>query len=63
MNKIEKQFKLRKIREYSEEVYQQVMNKEITFLEGYNKMMASVYVTKGFAGAGTRHKDKKKDKK
>ena len=62
MNKIEKQFKLKKIREFSEEVYQQVMNKEITFLEGYNQMMASVYVTTSFAGKGTRHKDKKKNK-
>ncbi len=61
MNKKEKEFKLKKIRQFSEEVYEQVINKEITFLEGYNQMMADVYKTSGFAGKGTRHKDKKKD--
>ena len=56
--KAEKEFKLKKIRQYSEDVYNQVMNKEITFLEGYNQMMSNVNVTSSFAGKGTRHKDK-----
>lgn len=57
MNKMQL-FKLRKIKEYSEDVYNQVVNKEITFLEGYNMMMSNVFVTTSFAGKGTRHQDK-----
>ena len=55
--KAEREFKLKKIKQYSEDVYNQVINKEITFLEGYNQMMSNVNVTSSFAGKGTRHKD------
>ena len=56
--KAEREFKLKKIKQYSEDVYNQVVNKEITFLDGYNQMMSNVNVTTSFAGKGTRHKDK-----
>jgi len=59
MNKKEKEFKLKKIKQHSEELYNKVMSKEITLLTAFNEMMSSVNVTSKFIGKGTRHKDKK----
>ena len=59
MNKKEKDFKLKKIKEHSQELYNQIVSKDITFIEGYNKMMSNLNVTSNYATKGTRHKDKK----
>ena len=59
MNKTEKEFKLKKIKQHSEELYNKVISKEITLLTAFNEMMSSVNVTSKFIGKGTRHKDKK----
>ena len=61
MNKkqLETDFKMKKIKQYSDELHDKVISKEVTLLEAFNEMMSSVNETAKYISKGTRHKDKK----